>query len=289
MSLVTTGAETWAPHTHRNHHAAGTRWLFGPEGPANVTGPDPVTAQQLLGDFDFLFWSAAGAQSGGLTYSGGELTPTPTPVFPADTEPGSLIAWYIEQSGNGPGSPNLIFDAFSATDGDWIDWDQSNDPFVVTSGARGAPPDGDDEVLTQDAPASVRAAQWFPGTGLRFERWAVLGGSAQVSPGADEVTQDQGGSGVAMAVYRDPEWRPPDGPTAYDPFWWLKNSPVEVAKLVARHYSEVSQITTLIDFSSVVANGRTRAMLQRGLYETLIATAERHLKDHKNLIAEERR
>jgi len=263
--------------------------LFGPEGPANVTGPDPVTAQQLIGDFDFLFWSAAGAQSGGLTYPGGELTPTPTPVFPADTEPGSLIAWYIEQSGNGPGSPNLIFDAFSATDGDWIDWDQSNDPFVVTSGARGAPPDGDDEVLTQDAPASVRAAQWFPGTGLRFERWAVLGGSAQVSPGADEVTQDQGGSGVAMAVYRDPEWRPPDGPTAYDPFWWLKNSPVEVAKLVARHYSEVSQITTLIDFSSVVANGRTRAMLQRGLYETLIATAERHLKDHKNLIAEERR
>jgi len=105
MSLVTTGAETWAPHTHRHHHAAGTTWLFGPEGPANVTGPDPVTAQPRIGDFEFLFWSAGGAQGGGLTYPGGELTPMPTPVFPADAHSGSLIAWYIDRGGNGPPPP----------------------------------------------------------------------------------------------------------------------------------------------------------------------------------------
>jgi hypothetical protein len=287
MSLVTTGAETWAPHTHRHHHAAGTTWLFGPEGPANVTGPDPVTAQPRIGDFEFLFWSAAGAQGGGLTYPGGELTPMPTPVFPADAHSGSLIAWYIDRGGNGPPPPpNLLVDAFSATDGDWIDWDQSNDPFVVTSGARGAPPDGDDEVVTEDAPASVRAAQWFPGTGLRFDRWLVLSGGAQVAPGADEVTEAQGGSGIAVAVYREPDWRVPDVPVAYDPWWWLKNSPVEIAKVIAQHQSEVGQITTLIDFSSSVSNRRTRAMLQRGMYETLIATAQRHLKADEELIAE---
>ncbi len=45
MAQVTSGAETWVPHTHRHHHSGGTEWLFGPDGPASVsgdrqTGPD---------------------------------------------------------------------------------------------------------------------------------------------------------------------------------------------------------------------------------------------------------
>jgi hypothetical protein len=287
MSMVTSGAETWAPHTHRNHHAAGTTWIFGPEGPTNVTGPDPVTAQPQIGSFDFLFWSAAGAQGGGLTYPGGELTPSPTPVFPAGSDPGSLIAWYIGPGGNGPGTPGLVFDAFSEADGDWIDWDQTNDPFTVTSGTRGAPPDGDDEVFTQDASATVEAARFFPGTSLHFDRWLVFGGNTQASPGDQEVTQDEGTSGLAIAVYHHPRFRRPRDFVAYDPFWWLKNSPVEVLQEVMRGQSEASQIASLIDLTTAVSNRRTRAMLQRGLYETLISIARGQLEAHEKVGAVE--
>jgi len=286
--MVTSGAETWAPHTHRHHHAAGTTWIFGPEGPANVTGPDPVTAQPQIGSFDFLFWSAGGAQGGGLTYPGGELTPSPTPVFPAGSDPGSLIAWYIGRGGNGPGTPGLVFDAFSEADGDWIDWDQSNDPFTVTSGTRGAPPDGDDEVFTQDEPGTVEAARFFPGTSLHFDRWLVFGANTQVSAGDQEVTQDEGTGGLAIAVYHHPRFRRPRDYVAYDPFWWLKNSPVEVLQQVMRRQSEASQIASLIDLTTEVSNRRTRAMLQRGLYETLISIARAHVEANEELVAAEK-
>src|SRR6266567_847418 len=180
MSLVTSGAQTWAAHTHRNHHGAGAVWLFGPDGPSNVTGPDPVTAPDQIGNYDFLFWSAGGAEGGGLAYPPGELTPTsPVPAFPAGTDPGSLIAWYLQQ-GNGNGGPGLIFDAFSETAGDWIDWDHTNDPFTVTSGTRGAPPDNDDTVSTNDGPGTVLAAHFFPGTDLFFDKWLLFSANAHV-------------------------------------------------------------------------------------------------------------
>jgi len=260
-------------------------WLFGPDGPSNVTGPDPVTAPAQIGDYHFLFWSAGGAQGGGLAYPPGELTPSaPVPAFPAGTDPGSLIAWYLEQ-GNGNGGPALIFDAFSETAGDWIDWDHTNDPFTVTSGTRGAPPDTDDTVSTSDGPGTVLAAHFFPSSNLFFDKWLVFSGSAHVSlSDQEQVTQDQGTTGVAVAVYREPDkshGRLPGQYYAYDPWWWLKNSPVEISQTILSQQSELTQIATLIDLSSAISNQRTRAMVQRGMYETLISTANRQLGAQK--------
>ena len=50
MAQVTSGAETWVPHTHRHHHSDGTEWLFGPDGPANVAGNDPQNASAQIGN-----------------------------------------------------------------------------------------------------------------------------------------------------------------------------------------------------------------------------------------------
>ncbi len=55
MAQVTSGAETWVPHTHRHHHSGGTAWLFGPDGPTNVTGVDPVTVPAAIGSYELLF------------------------------------------------------------------------------------------------------------------------------------------------------------------------------------------------------------------------------------------
>lgn len=276
MSMVTNGAETWTAHTHR-HHAGGTAWIFGPEGPSMSTGTYPVTAQTLIGTAEFLFWNAAGTQSGGAAYPVGELTPVPAPVFPAGTDPGSVIAWYI-QTGNGNGPPGLIFDALLETEGNWIDWDATNDPFTVTSGTRGAQPDNDDTAYSDAGEAAVSAHQVFPGTGLVFDKWLVFGEHTHLSPTDRwQVTQDEGTSGYAFAIYRQPSGRVPpwvaEGPVR----WFDMGDPAPRVQESLRQQSELSQITSLIDYSSVVSDQRARALLQRGMYETLIAIAQRHL------------
>jgi hypothetical protein len=291
MSLVTSGAKTWTAHTHRNHHGGGSTWLFGPEGPSNVTGPDPFTAPSQFGSYSFLFCSAAGAEGGGLAYPPGELTPTsPVPSFPAGDDPGSVIAWYVA-IGNGNGGPALFFDAFSETAGDWIDWDHSNDPFTVTSGTRGAPPDDDDTVSTNNGPGTVTAAHFFPGTDLVFDQWLLFSADAHTGgTGNEQVTEDQGKSGVAVAVYREPGspgWRLGRQYVAYDPFWWLKNSPVEVERTILGLQSEATQISSLIDLSSAVSDQRIRALVQRGMYESLISIANRQLGAQKGLVGQE--
>ena len=279
MSMVTSGAETWTAHTHR-HHAGGTTWLFGPEGPASINGQDPVQAQAQIGTADFLFWNAAGAQGGGLAYPAGQLIPSPTPVFPAGTDPGSVIAWYVEPGGNGNGGPGLFFDALLETAGNWIDWDATNDPFTITRGVRGAGPDGDDFASTGNDEAVVTASDLFPGTNppLVFDQWLVFGDQLSVSAHA-EVTLQRGNSGTAFAIYRRPGTTRPKFPheELYDPWWWLKNSPVESVQELLGAQSEVSQIATLIDFSAAISDARTRVALQRGLYEALVSTAQRQL------------
>src|ERR1700747_3585953 len=71
MAQVTSGAETWVPHTHRNHHAGGTIWLFGPDGPTNLTGVDPVTVPASIGSYELLFLAASGTTDGDVTYDPG--------------------------------------------------------------------------------------------------------------------------------------------------------------------------------------------------------------------------
>jgi hypothetical protein len=279
MSMVTTGAETWAAHTHR-HHAGGTAWIFGPEGPTQTTGPDPVTAMPTIGSAQFLFWNAAGAQGGGLAYPAGELTPTPTPVFPAGTDPGSVIAWYVETGGppNG-GPPGLYFDALLETEGNWIDWDATNDPFTVGNGVRGPQPDDDDEAYTDTGAAAVSAQQFFPGTGLIFDQWLVFGDHTHVSP-TDRwtVTQDSDTSGIAFAVYKHPSAvhvprTPVEGPVR----WFDRGDPAPRIQQILREQSELGQIASLIDYSAVIADAHTRSLVQHGMYEALIATAQAQL------------
>jgi hypothetical protein len=228
MAQVTSGAETWVPHTHRHHHSGGTEWLFGPDGPTNVTGIDPVTVPASIGSYQLLFLAASGTTDGDVTYDPGVMSASPS--FAARTDPGSVIGWYIGTRGNGPPGPaNLIFDAFNASADDWLDWDHTNDPFAVTSGDRQAGPD-DDEVVTTDAPAVVTAMGHFPGTGLVFDHWLVFDSTNQHVTGWDpeQLTQNEDTSGYAIAVYIDPtrkKWHIPDVPVAYDRWWWLKNSP----------------------------------------------------------------
>lgn len=280
MSLVTSGAETWIPHTHRNHHGGGTIWLFGPDN-GNVTGADTVTTPSQIGNYEFLFWSAAGTSNGDLTYDPGVTTPAPPPSFPSGSDPGSVIAWYIQTGGPNGGPPGLVFDAFNESAGDWIDWDHTNDPFSVTSGTRLPGPDDDDEVVTQNAAGTVVADGVFPATSLVFDRWLVFGSDTHVDPSdAERVTQAEGSSGYAIAVYGDPSrlhWKLPTVPVAYDPWWWLKNSPVEIFQHQLRVQGEAAQIASLIDASTAISSRRTRAMVQRGLYEALISTAHGHL------------
>jgi hypothetical protein len=280
MSLVTSGAETWAPHTHRNHHGGGTIWINGPD-VANVTGTDSVTTPAQFGNFDFLFWSASGTSDGDLTYDPGVTTPAPPPTFPSGSDPGSVIAWYLETGGVNGGPPGLVFDAFNESAGDWLDWDHTNDPFTVTSGTRLPGPDDDDEVVTTAAAGTVVAEGHFPGTGLIFDRWLVFGADTHVDMfNQEQVTEAENSSGYAIAVYVDPtrkKWNRPQVPAAYDPWWWLKNSPVESFQQQIRVQGEAAQIASLIDASTAMSRSHARAMVQHGLYEALISVAHEHL------------
>ena len=284
MSMVTSGAETWTAHTHR-HHAGGTAWLFGPDGPSQSMGPYPVSAQTWIGTAEFLFWNAAGAQGGGVAYPVGELTPVPVPVFPAGTDPGSVIAWYIQTGGNG-GPPALIFDALLETEGNWIDWDATNDPFTVTSGARGPQPDNDDTASTDAGEAAVSAHQFFPGTSLVFDQWLVFGEHTHLSPTDRwQVTQDQGTSGYAFAIYKRPGARVPSTVVEGPVRWFDMGDPAPRIQEILRQQSELSQITSLIEYSSVISDQGVRALIQRGMYETLITTAQTQLNAGKKAIA----
>jgi hypothetical protein len=71
------------------------------------------------------------------------LSGTDIPIFPPGPgTSGTLTAWYVGPGG-GVGGNALIFDAFSETAGDWLDWDDTNQPFTVSpAAARGA---GDDD------------------------------------------------------------------------------------------------------------------------------------------------
>jgi hypothetical protein len=280
MAQVTSGAETWVPHTHRHHHSGGTEWLFGPDGPSNVTGSDPQVAPSQIGDYQFLFWAAAGTTSGDLTYNAGQTSVDPT--FPGGGDPASVIAWYIGTGGSNGGPPGLIFDAFSASADDWLDWDSTNDPFTVTSGDRLPGPDDDDEAVTSDAPAVVTALGHFPGTGLIFDHWLLFDPQHQhvTTTDVEQLTQDLGTSGYAIAVYVDPThqpWRRPDVPVAYDPWWWLKNSPVEGIQVLIAEQGEAAQITSLIDASEAMTSPQARAMVQQGLYTALLSLAKEKL------------
>jgi hypothetical protein len=286
MAQVTSGAETWVPHTHRHHHSGGTEWLFGPDGPSNVTGNDPQIAPAQIGDYGFLFWAAAGTTSGDLTYDAGQTTVSPS--FPAGGDPASVIAWYAGTGGVNGGPPALVFDAFSATADDWLDWDGTNDPFTVTSGDRQPGPDDDDEAVTSNAAAVVTAMGHFPGTGLVFDHWLVFDTQHQHVTAWDieQLTQDEGTSGYAIAVYVDPSrnWHIPDVPRAYDPWWWLKNSPVEGLQQLMRQQGEAAQIASLIDSSTAITSPRARSMVQHGLYEALLKVVEQQL--HETSISE---
>ena len=289
MAQVTSGAETWVPHTHRHHHSGGTEWLFGPDGPTNVTGADPVTVPASIGSYELLFLAASGTTDGDITYDHGVMSANPS--FAAGGDPGSVIGWYIGTGGNGPpGPPNLIFDAFDASADDWLDWDHTNDPFTVTSGDRLAGPDDDDEVVTTDAPAVVTASGHFPGTSLLFDHWLVLDSSHQhvMFGDIEQLTQDEDTTGYAIAVYLDPTRQPHKPPrqyVAYDPWWWLKNSPVEGIRQLIREQGEAAQIASLIDASMAITSQRSRAMVQQGLYKALLTVAEQQL--HEGSRAEE--
>jgi hypothetical protein len=282
MAQVTSGAETWVPHTHRHHHSGGTEWLFGPDGPSNVTGADPVIAPSQIGSYDFLFWAASGTTSGDFTYDPGQTAVTPS--FPGGGDSASVIAWYAGTGNGPPGPPNLVFDAFSATADDWLDWDDTNDPFTVTSGDRQPGPDDDDEVVTSDAPAVVTAMGHFPGTELVFDHWLVFDTNHQhvTSGDVEQLTQDGDTSGYAVAVYVDPThkpWHIPRVPVAYDPWWWLKNSPVEGIQQLIREQGEAAQITSLIDASTAITSPQARNSVQHGLYEALLSVVHQQLKE----------
>lgn len=290
MAQVTSGAETWVPHTHRHHHSGGTQWLFGPDGPSNVSGNDPQIAPSQIGSYDFLFWAASGTTSGDFTYDAGQTTVSP--AFPAGGDPASVIAWYVGTGNGPPGPPNLLFDAFDASADDWLDWDGTNDPFTVSSGDRLPGPDDDDEVVTSDAPAVVTAMGHFPGTGLIFDHWLVFDpGHQHVTPmDVEQLTEDQNTTGYAVAVYVDPSrrrWRFPDVPVAYDPWWWLKNSPVEGLQQLIREQGEAAQIASLIDASKAITSPRSRTIVQHGLYEALLSVAQQQLNEGSRAAKEE--
>lgn len=281
MAQVTSGAETWVPHSHRNHHGGGTMWLFGPDGPTNLSGTDPVTVPAAIGSYELLFLAASGTTDGDITYGPGVTSATPS--FDAGSDPGSVIGWYVGTGGPNGGPPGVVFDAFNASADDWIDWDHTNDPFTVTSGERLAGPDDDDEAVTTDAPAVVTASGHFPGTSLLFDHWIVFDTSHQhiASGDVEQLTQDVDTSGYAIAVYVDPT-RQPHRPSrqyvAYDPWWWLKNSPVEGIQQLIREQGEAAQITSLIDASQAITSRAARAQVQHGLYEALLSVAREQLK-----------
>jgi hypothetical protein len=281
MAQVTSGAETWVPHTHRHHHSGGQEWIFGPDGPSNISGNDPQNALAQIGNFQFLFWAASGTTMGDITYNPGQTSVNP--AFDPGGDPASVIAWYVETGGNGqPSPPNLTFDAFNASVDDWLDWDSTNDPFTVTSGDRLTGPDDDDEVITADAPAVVTALGHFPGTGLIFDHWLVFDTQHQhiTTLDIEQLTQDEDTTGYAVAVYLDPTRQPrkrfPDE-RLYDPWWWLKNSPVEGIQQLIREQGDAAQIASLIDASTAITSPQSRAMVQHGLYEALLTVAQEQL------------
>ena len=180
-------------------------------------------------------------------------------------DPGSVIAWY-RNGQRRAARPRLR--RFQRDADDWLDWDSTNDPFTVTSGDRQPGPDDDDEAVTSNAAAVVTAMGHFPGQGSS----STTGSCSTSAPARDgrdveQLTQDGGTSGYAIAVYVEPsrKWHIPDVPRAYDPWWWLKNSPVEGLQQLIRQQGEAAQITSLIDSSTAITSSRARSMVQHVL------------------------
>jgi hypothetical protein len=73
-------------------------------------------------------------------------------------------------------------------------------------------------------------------------------------------------------------------PAAYDPSWWLKNSPVEDLQQLIRQQGEAAQIACLVHSSTAITSPRARSMVQHGLYEALLKVVEQQL--HETSVSE---
>jgi hypothetical protein len=279
MSTLTTGGRLWSPHRHR-HHPTPTQqpYLFGPaseiaEGSATNTAPSEVEGEQ------FLFWSVAGALSANGVQPPGQLTLSPVPIFAPGPAPGLETAWYIAP-GIGNGRPGLIFDAFSETAGDWLDWDDTDDPFSVTpSAARGTAVDVDDDVAYTDGKdqVTVTAAASWPGNSLVvFDTWLVVDSGAAIGAASNELLPPPQSGGYAFAIYRDLTPTGPPSNPQFIPQSWRMGDPALLVEYLRRQ-SELTRNAMLVEISSTITDAATRLSVQETLLKQTIATAQKQL------------
>jgi hypothetical protein len=285
MTEVTTAGMLWEAHHHRHHPRPGDLpYVWGPVGPSEIRGPLPGTALDEAGD-TFIFWSASGTVNGGGVSTQRMLSGSDIPIFPpgAGTS-GTLTAWYL-----GPGVGNgdaLIFDAFSEAAGDWLDWDDTNQPFTVSPGtARGA---GDDDDTASTAGAkglvTVTAADPFPGAPLlAFDHWLTIGAGTAIGAGAPtDVTQEPNTSGLAFAIYRQATpAKPPPGPR-FRPQWWEMGDPARELLAVLAQQSDLTRSSTLLDLSASVTDRATRVTVQEALLGSVQNMAQMQLESLKS-------
>ncbi len=279
MSSLTSGGRLWSPHRHRHHPTAAEQpYIFGPageiaEGLATNTAPSEVAGDR------FLFWSVAGALSGSGVQPPGQLTLNPVPVFAPGPAPGLETAWYIAPGTNG-GRPGLIFDAFSETAGDWIDWDGSDDPFSVTpSVARGTAVDVDDDVAYTDGKDQVTVTatvSWPSNSLVAFDRWVVVDSGAGIAAASNELLPPPQSGGYAFAIYRDLTATGPPSNPPFIPQSWRMGDPALLVEYLRRQ-SELTRNAMLVEISSTITDAATRLSVQETLLKQTIVTAQKQL------------
>jgi hypothetical protein len=286
VTEVTTEGRLWAAHNHRHHPRPGDLPpVWGPIGPSDIEGPSPATAPELAGD-TFIFWSASGTVNGGSVSTQPILIGTDIPTFPPGRgTSGTLTAWYLGPGG-GNGGDALIFDAFSETAGDWLDWDDTNQPFTVSPAAARGAGDDDDTASTAGAKGlvTVTAADPFPGAPLlAFDHWLTIGaGTAIGAGGPAEVTQEPNTSGLAFAVYRQvTPAKPPSGPR-FVPQWWEMGDPARALLVMLAQQSELTRSSTLLDLSASVTDRATRDTIQQALLGSVQNLAQVQLESLKS-------
>ena len=177
--------------------------------PYFVQLPYPPTSPQ--GNAKMMFWSVTDGTSG-------EVFPAGPLTYSIGVNPLTVTAWYFPVGGDGPGSPMIIDDAFSANLGRFIDdtfVDVTSDPSL----ASGANVVG--EVPTTEA-ETLKAYGSVVSTPEPFHEWITSWSSAPTLNQTVDVPQGQ--VGMAVAIYQSPSTTRFLGlpPYAYNRWWWIE-------------------------------------------------------------------
>jgi hypothetical protein len=262
MANLTISGGVWKPGNHRHHHTGSGGDYFDVSTVPSASGAVHADAQEHEENKTFLFWSWSGATE--------TTTSTDNSVwvtYPDGAQPATLTRWYLPDSEvPGPQHPGVYFDALSLESGDFLDWGDTFDPFTVSPDAARS----DDFASSSAGPVSVSADGVWPGGGpLVFSGWLIVRGAG--AEHANELSEAQGGSAIAIATYARPDDVPRPIRDRIPPFISVRGD----ASLLSR---ELAQLGNINELTLSLADAEGRAAIQAAVMRYVGDLAQAQLK-----------